>query len=72
MTIKYNGIGITLTQLPFIDGPMGERPLYKARGQDGSGNGYLVKWEVVENWQDIEDESDMVANWDAPNEVVFH
>jgi|GEM_PF-2558253 len=64
-TYTIDGKEITLTQDPFIDGVVGERPIYKAHGTDDQGNEYIVTWNVVDNWENIEDESEM-CDWDNP------
>lgn len=68
MELNYNGIIITLTQNPYIVGHRDERPVYKAHAADGNGNEYVVEWNVVDRWQEIEDESDM-CNWDSPSYI---
>jgi len=65
MTINYNGTEITLTQDPYIVGIANERPVYKAHAADLNGNEYFVEWDVVDEWESIEDESDM-CDWDSP------
>lgn len=59
---------IALTQKPYIDGS--ETPVYKAHGIDNVGNEYELEWEVVDNWEQIEDEQEMVANWEEPNYIT--
>ena len=61
---------IALTQQPYIDGPAGERPVYKASAIDQGGRQYEITWEVVDNWEEIEDEQQMVDDWDAPSEII--
>lgn len=61
---------IALTQQPYIDGPADGTPHYKAAGIDQGGNEYEVKWEVRDNWEEIEDESEMVENWDEPDSIT--
>ncbi|MNH75587.1 hypothetical protein D3C73_278310 [compost metagenome] len=65
MKVMFDGKEIALTQDPFIDGVAGERPMYKAHGIDGDGQEYLITWAVFDNYQEIEDESEM-CNWDKP------
>ncbi|MBP1971562.1 hypothetical protein J2Z83_003713 [Virgibacillus natechei] len=60
---------IALTQQAYIDGLADETPIYKAHGIDREGNEYEVEWEVVENWDLIEDEQEMVEDWDKPVSV---
>lgn len=56
---------ITLTQEPYIDGIPGERPWYLAHGTDQFGNDVLVSWDVVDGWEEIEDEA-MMCDWENP------
>lgn len=69
MTITFEGKTITLTQDPYIDGPADECPVYKAHGTDEDGNEYIVAWNVVDGYEDIEDESEM-CEWDNPSGVM--
>ncbi|EIT85924.1 hypothetical protein A374_08814 [Fictibacillus macauensis ZFHKF-1] len=62
MSVTYKGKEITLVQDPYIDGVSGQRPHYKATGEDVEGNEYLVTWDVKDNWEEIEDESEM-CDW---------
>lgn len=59
---------IALTQQAYIDGPADGTPIYKATGIDQHGNNYEVTWEVVENWEQIEDEQEM-CDWDQPARI---
>lgn len=68
MKVVHEGKEITLVQEPYIDGVAGERPYYRAVGTDAEGNEYKVIWDVVDGWEDIEDESDM-CDWDSPASV---
>ncbi|WP_232239208.1 hypothetical protein [Paenibacillus sp. FSL M8-0142] len=65
MTYTIDGKEITLTQDAYIDGLPGERPIYKAHGTDAQGNEYIVTWNVVDGWENIEDESEM-CDWENP------
>src|SRR5690625_367048 len=56
---------VALTQQAYIEGNTNERPVYKANGIDSEGNEYEVTWEVVDNWEEIEDEQEM-CDWDIP------
>lgn len=68
-TIEFEGKELALTQDPYIDGPTGEKPVYKALAQDAEGNEYEVEWEVREDWEEIEDEQEMVEDWEKPVSV---
>ncbi|ALX50486.1 hypothetical protein AOX59_18965 [Lentibacillus amyloliquefaciens] len=67
-SVKENETEIAISQQPYIDGPADEKPIYRALGIDQEGNEYEVKWEVVDYWQALEDESEM-CDWDSPAEV---
>ncbi len=66
--INFEGKTYTLTQDAYIDGPAEGTPYYRAMAIDQEGNEYEVTWEVVENWEQIEDESEM-CDWDSPASV---
>ncbi|MFJ5713101.1 helix-turn-helix domain-containing protein [Neobacillus sp. NPDC093127] len=70
MTVTFEGKEITLTQDPYIDGVPGREPYYRAVGIDAEGNEYNVVWNVVDNYEEIEDESEMVADWGKPFDVI--
>lgn len=70
MTVLFEGKEIKLTQDPYIDGVAGERPYYRAVGKDAEGKEYEVIWNVVDNWEEIEDEEEMVKEWDIPAKVI--
>lgn len=77
---EYRTIEVALTQQPYIvegfkretyDLPLDEeKPFYIASGIDADGNEYEIAWEVVENFEDIEDEQEMVEDWDKPASVI--
>lgn len=69
MKINAEEKEILLTQEPFIDGVAGARPIYKAHGEDEHGNEYIVIWNVVDHYEEIEDESEM-CDWDNPSELI--
>ena len=66
--VSFEGKEYTLTQQAYIDGPADGTPVYKATAVDQEGNEYEVEWEVRENWEEIEDESDM-CDWENPVSV---
>lgn len=68
-TVKFEGKEYALTQQPYIDGPADGTPYYRAMAVDAEGNEYEVEWEVVEYWEKIEDEQEMVEDWDTPVSV---
>ena len=68
--VTFEGYEYTLTQEPYIDGVSGETPYYTATAVDADGEQHQVIWDVVDEWGEIEDESDMVADWDAPTSVL--
>jgi len=55
--LKVHGITIALTQDAYLDGTK-DNPYYTAAAIDGQGREYRVRWDVVEDWQDIEDAGD--------------
>lgn len=59
---------LELTQQAYIDGKQEERPYYKAEAEDGEGNKYEVTWDVVDNYEEIEDEEEM-CEWDSPSDI---
>ena len=67
--VKFEGKEDALTQQPYIDGPADDIPYYRAMAVDAAGDEYEVKWEVVENWEKIEDEQEMVEDWESPVSV---
>lgn len=67
--VTFEGKEFALTQQAYVDGPANGTPYYKASAVDQKGNEYEVTWEVVENWEQVEDESEM-CDWDNPVEVV--
>lgn len=67
-TVEFEGKQYTLTQQPYIDGKMDDRPYYKAIAVDKNGNEHEVVWDVVDNWEEIEDESES-CDWDEPESV---
>ncbi|MBO2943598.1 hypothetical protein JJQ72_06350 [Paenibacillus sp. F411] len=70
MKIQFENKEITLKQEPYIDGPAGETPIYKAQASDAEGNEYFVTWAAVEGWENIEDESEM-CDWDHPTGLML-
>lgn len=68
-TVEYEGKEYALKQQPYIDGPADETPVYKSTAVDQEGNEFEVEWEVVENFEEIEDEQEMVEDWDKPASV---
>lgn len=68
-TVEFKGKEYALTQQAYIDGLADETPIYKSHGIDREGNEYEFEWEVVENWELIEDEQEMVEDWDKPVSV---
>lgn len=66
--VEIEGNEYFLTQHPYIYGTQGEKPHYRAAAIDNNGDEYLVTWNVLENWEIIEDESDM-CDWDNPCNV---
>jgi hypothetical protein len=60
----------TLTQQPYIDGAADETPYYRASAEDTEGNDHEVTWEVVDNWEQIEDEQEMVEDWEKPVNIT--
>lgn len=67
MKIKFEGKEYTLTQEPYIDGTH-EKPFYRANAVDAEGKLYEIRWDVKDNWEEIEDESEM-CDWDSPKGV---
>lgn len=51
-----DGISVTIVQQPYIEGTP-EYSYYKAAGIDSDCNEYVIQWDCVEGWQDIEDET---------------
>ena len=45
-----------------------DRPFYKASAVDQEGNEFEVAWEVVDHWQELEDENEM-CDWENPASV---
>lgn len=66
-TIYFESKPYVTTQEPFIDGPANAL-FYKANGLDQEGNEVLLIWDVVDEWETIEDQSDM-CDWENPMEV---
>lgn len=62
---EFVNLEVALTQQAYIDGNADERPVYKANGIDPEGEEYEVTWDVVDNWEEIEDEEEM-CDWDNP------
>lgn len=67
--VTFEGKEYALTQQPYIDGPTGETPFYRASAVDEENNAFEATWDVVDNWQEIEDEQEMVEDWDQPSNV---
>lgn len=66
--VKFEGREYTLQQDAYIDGVAGDTPVYKAMALDDEGNEYEVTWEVVDHWEELEDESEM-CDWENPVSV---
>lgn len=69
LTVEFEGKTIKTNQEPFIDGMSDEKPIYKAYGEDQEGNEYIITWNVVDHYEEIEDESEM-CNWDKPSGLM--
>ncbi|WP_054955033.1 hypothetical protein [Paenibacillus dakarensis] len=67
--VKIEGKTITLMQDPYIDGPIDERPIYKALGVDEEGKECIVVWQVVDGYEEITDESSM-CDWENPSGIM--
>lgn len=67
--VKFKGKEYPLTQQPYIDGLADSTPYYRAMAVDAAGDEYEVEWEVVENWEKIEDEQEIVEDWESPVSV---
>lgn len=67
-TVEFEGKEYTLKQQAYIDGKADERPYYRAMAVDQEGNEHEVTWDVVDNWEEIEDESES-CDWDEPESV---
>jgi hypothetical protein len=67
-TVEHEGSTWYLTQQPYIAGT-DERPWYEAIAINLYGDAALIKWTVTDEWEDIEDESD-VCQWDKPAGVT--
>ncbi|WP_019156825.1 hypothetical protein [Robertmurraya massiliosenegalensis] len=65
--VEHEGKVIRLTQNAYLDGTH-ENPYYSANGIDAEGNEYEITWDVVENWKELEDESEC-CDWDEPKSV---
>jgi len=63
--VEFEGKEYALEQQAYIDGVQGREPYYKATAVDKNGNQYEVAWDVVENWEQIDDEEEM-CDWDNP------
>lgn len=68
MKIVFEGKEYTLIQDAYIDGVPGEKPFYRANAVDTEGKLYEIRWDVKDNWEEIEDESEM-CDWDSPKGV---
>ncbi|MFA8439285.1 hypothetical protein [Pueribacillus sp. YX66] len=71
--VQFEGKEFTLTQQPYIDGPSGGEPIFKAMAIDTDGNEYEVEWEVVDNWEEVAengDDQELVEDWSAPSNVT--
>lgn len=69
MKVNVEGKTIELMQDPYIDGMPDERPIYKAHGKDEDGNEYVITWDVVDGYEEIEDESEM-CDWNKPSGLM--
>ena len=54
---------IYLTQQAYLDGTH-ENPCYRAHAKDADDNAYLITWDVLDGWQDQDDESEC-CDWDV-------
>lgn len=61
-TLEYKGKIITLIQQPYLE-EVNNCAFYRATAWDDEGNRYDVMWDVLEGWEDMEDESDC-CDWD--------
>ncbi len=68
-TVEHEDTTWYLTQQPYIMGA-GEQPWYEAVAINIYGDTARIEWAVVDDWRDIEDESD-VCNWDTPVSVTI-
>jgi hypothetical protein len=60
--VMDDGSLVYLTQQAYLDGTF-ENPVYRAAAEDAEGNEYNVFWTPVENYMELEDESDC-CDWD--------
>ena len=57
-----SGVLVTLTQDAFLSGT-NDAPYYEAHGVDADGYDYKVTWDCVDNYMELEDESDC-CDWE--------
>lgn len=68
MKIVFEGKEYKLIQEAYIDGTH-DKPFYRANAVDDRGKLYEIRWSVKDNWEEIEDESEM-CEWDSPTSVT--
>lgn len=66
--IVFSNLELRTVKDPYIIGVDGERPYYQAIAIDAENNEYLIVWNVVDGYEEIEDESDM-CDWNNPLSV---
>lgn len=63
--VDFDGKKYSLEQQAYIDGIQDRELYYKASALDAEGNKCVVVWDVVDNWEQIEDEQEM-CDWESP------
>ena len=67
-SVEHEGTTWYLTQQPYITSA-GGRPWYEAIAISADGDTARIEWAVVDEWEDIEDESE-ACDWDKPASVT--
>lgn len=60
-TVDYEGTELKIMQQPYLQGD-GKGQWYEAIAEDAEGEEYMIRWEILENAEECEEED--ACDWD--------
>lgn len=67
-SVVYEGVEYALLDQAYLDHDQWMNPVYACKAIDKDGNEFMVEWDPVENFMELEDES-QCCDWNKPYNV---